>query len=390
MGVSPKKTTWVAHGTTIDIGSNVLFSVGLSLLPTAFLSSMHNTKPVSGDYSNRISRIGYFIHTIAKLDIYFHFEEKESPVSPNIVPGTVTLVISHKDHNYRSLHYQTFHNTIYQSQAGYKENVELQNYLPNLTSSKHGYLSTMQLRIIHRNLEDPSIEKQLTVLENVDSEDLPEDDSSRLDEFVTSFHACRMKLANPRQFMFTIRDPVVKQFNCPFQIELVTLIVINVGHAIDVGAGFRSEGFINNMEASTERKQPDLYWINVYDGAFDYISSDAETNFKSTEFKEQCSTSGSLQQVDTTEVHYRIGLVDQSRSYLRSVHDKLRTDLPLISRRMRLSMFSRAMSDVRRSETSISQRTVNATHTQQFLIQASALHFARAKFAHHQLYSHFL
>lgn len=44
--------------------------------------------------------------------------------------------------------------------------IEMRNYLPFLVCSKYGFLSITQLRIIHRNLGHPFVEKQIIIIKN--------------------------------------------------------------------------------------------------------------------------------------------------------------------------------------------------------------------------------
>lgn len=64
------------------------------------------------------------------LNFYFHFGQREYSVTLNIILGSVPLIISHKALHELSLKYQTYHKTIYRLEDGYKEKVEMGDYLP--------------------------------------------------------------------------------------------------------------------------------------------------------------------------------------------------------------------------------------------------------------------
>lgn len=358
MGMSPKKTQWVVDGALIDTGSNVISSVGLPLLPSARIVNMRNTEPVLGNNPKRLGGIGSVVSTLGTYLFYFHFGGREYSVNLNVVPGPTPLIISHKDLDGMGLNYQTYYKTIDRPEDGYKEKVEMRNYLPFLLFPKYGYLSAAQLQNIHRNLGHPSIEKQMQIIETADLDDVPANTRKELIEIVKYCRACQLKQGKPRRFLFSIRDPIVGEFNHIIQIDVVNLVHGNVLHIIDVGTRFQNGGFITKMDAECAWRSLRKFWIDVYAGAPDYVHTDAGTNFNSAEFMNKVEALGTIIRIAPTEGHDRIGIVERSHAYLKTVYSKLCIDLPDVSREDRLSMSFRAINDSPCSDTGVSPTTL--------------------------------
>lgn len=51
--------------------------------------------------------------------------------------------------------------------------------------------------------------------------------------------------------LFSIKDPIVSDFNRMLQVDVVTLMGGNVLHIIDVGTGFQNGCFSQNMDVQT-------------------------------------------------------------------------------------------------------------------------------------------
>lgn len=68
---------------------------------------------------------------------------------------------------------------------------------------------------------------------------------------------------------------------------------------------------------------------------------------------------GSNVRIAPIEGHDRIGLIERSHVYLKRVYDKLKIDLPTLSRDYRLSMSFRTMNDVPNSDILNSQEQVS-------------------------------
>lgn len=169
-------------------------------------------------------------------------------------------------------------------------------------------------------------------------------------ELVKHCHARKMRQAKARRFMFSVRDPIVGEFNHHLQIGSVALI--------DDRTSFQNVGFIDSMDVSTAWGPTCNFWIDMHAGAPNYISTDAGTKFNSTSFKEQKASMGSIVKIIRTEAHERIGLVERSHAYLQTVYDKLRMDPPSISRKTRLSMSFRAINSAPSSESGILKTTL--------------------------------
>lgn len=125
----------------------------------------------------------------------------------------------------------------------------MRNYVRFLVFAKYSSFTSTQLRIIHRNLRHPSVEKQMRITEQADLEDLPESTRNYLHEFVKYGIPHQLNQGKPKRFLLSVRDPIIGEFNHALQIDKVLLKHGNVLHLIDFRTSFRNEGFINKLEA---------------------------------------------------------------------------------------------------------------------------------------------
>lgn len=169
------------------------------------------------------------------MQYYFHFGGKEYEIKLYIVPGAVPLIFAHADLDRMGLNYQSLYKILERPEDGFVEPVEMRNGLPFLMFPSCGYLSACQLRTIHRNLGQPSVEKQMKVIEKADIQDLPKGIRKLVKEIVTHCRACQLQQEKPRRFLFSIKDPITGGFNHTLQIDVVKLSDDNVLHALDVG-----------------------------------------------------------------------------------------------------------------------------------------------------------
>lgn len=79
-------------------------------------------------------------------------------------------------------------------------------------------------------------------------------------------------------FSVSVKDLIIGEFNHDIQIDVVSLSHGNVLHEINVGTGFQNGGFVKKMEANSARKLHRKCSIDVYAGAPNCITTDAETN----------------------------------------------------------------------------------------------------------------
>lgn len=132
----------------------------------------------------------------------------------------------------------------------------------------------------------------------------------------------------------------------------------NVFHIIDVGTSFENGCFINRRNTETAWKLLWNHWIDIYAGAPDFIYADAGTKFNSLLFREKAKATNFIMKIVPTEAHDRTGLFERSHSYLQAGYEKLRWDVPNISRKEALSMAFRAVNDAPSSGTGISPTTL--------------------------------
>ena len=75
-----------------------------------------------------------------------------------------------------------------------------------------------------------------------------------------------------------------------------------------------------------------MYWINIYLGPLDLITSNIGKNFVSKEFKEYVNTIGIYIKAVPVEAYNSIGMVERYYSLLRRVYQIIVVELPKINR----------------------------------------------------------
>ena len=75
-----------------------------------------------------------------------------------------------------------------------------------------------------------------------------------------------------------------------------------------------------------------MYWINIYLGPLDLITSNIGKNFVSKEFKEYVNTIGIYIKAVPVEAYNSIGMVERYYSPLRRVYQIIVVELPKINR----------------------------------------------------------
>lgn len=128
----------------------------------------------------QITGTGPSMQTLDTLKFYFYFCGKEYSVTLNILPAPTPLNICHKDMDDVSLNYQKLHKTIESLKDCFTEKVEIRNYLAFLLFAKYDFISRVRLRNIHRNLDNPSVENQMRVIENDELKNLPSSTRKKL------------------------------------------------------------------------------------------------------------------------------------------------------------------------------------------------------------------
>lgn len=111
------------------------------------------------------------------------------------------------------------------------------------------------------------------------------------------------------------------------------------------------------MNAGTTWRLLRKFWVDFYGGAPDYIFTHAKTNLNSAEFENRSSLKGSLVKIVSTVAQEHIELMERSHAYFRKVLEKLRIDLPHISRESFMSVAFRAINNAPISDSGIPHTT---------------------------------
>ena len=220
--------------------------------------------------------------------------------------------------------------------------------------SSPGWLSSEQLRTMHRNLGLPTVEKQMQVLENARIGQLSGKVRNKFKEIVDYCKPYQLLRAKPRRLLFSMKDDTTDEFNHTLQVDAGHFSDGNVLHVICTGTGFQRGLFIAKTSAATAWKVLKRCWINIFAGAPDYIIADAGSNFTAEEMKASASSMGIIIKSVPTETLNRIGKVERSHSVLRAIYEKLKINLPNMQRDDRLSMSFLAINHTPNSTSGIS------------------------------------
>lgn len=170
------------------------------------------------------------------------------------------------------------HKSIDRPEDGYSKKEEKEDYLTFIICLKYTFLLSSQPPNKHRNLGHPSMEKQMRQVESAELDELPDNTRQQLLLIVKHCYARRIQRSRPRPFLFSIEEPIVRNFNHMLQLDVFTLVDSNVLHILYLGTGFQNGFFPLYLNDQTIWRMLRKHWINMYFGAPDYISSAAGTN----------------------------------------------------------------------------------------------------------------
>lgn len=180
------------------------------LLPAVQVANTRNVKPKMEEKEIRLNRIGASVENLGTIRFYFLFWGCEYSLQLNIAPGPTPLIISSKDLDVMRFNYQTLYNVVERPEDVYSKKVQMRSYLPFCVFPKYSFLTHTQLQNTHRNLEHPSVEKQMKIIEQADMKYLHNDTRKIIKEIVKHFNPCQFEQGRPRRFLLSVRDPVVE------------------------------------------------------------------------------------------------------------------------------------------------------------------------------------
>lgn len=175
------------------------------------------------------------------------------------------------------------------------------------------------MKIIHWYLGCPSVKRQVRVTENAELKNLPSPTRKDLAHIGRHCLVCQLNHGRPRRVFLFGCDLIVVEFNHEVQVDTVSLLNGNVLFIVDMGTRSQNGGFMGKMRSNTARKLFCRFQIDIYAGRPDYIITYAETNFNFSELKGRAECMGIVGRIVPTEIHKRIGTVNQSHAYLRLV-----------------------------------------------------------------------
>lgn len=194
----------------------------------------------------------------------------------------------------------------------------------------------------------------MRLIEDADLEVLQSEVRKTLYDIVKHSKSCQLKQGRPRRFLFSVKDPIISDINHYLQIDVVSLCERNLLRVINIRTGFQNAGFVDKMDSIRAWKLFRQHWIDVYAGAPDFITTDAETKLNSQTFEDSAEGMGSIVRIVPSEAHDRVGLVERNHVYLRTVYEELCINMPSLRKEERLSLTFRAINDCPNAESEIS------------------------------------
>lgn len=360
LGIRRDHKSFVIDGAVLDTGSSKYSTIGNALVRGAQAASAIPTNPNYHAMKCRIGGIGDAPHveTMGCLKFGFMFGGQIYEIDLYILPGSTPILISHKDLDNMGLNYQTMYKSVTRLSDGFTEPVLMRSGLPFLIFCHQSFFTAAELQSMHRNLGHPSVDKHMKIIESAQIDDLPRGTRKQIDELVRYCKACQYGRMKPRRFLFSVKDPCTGEFNNVVELDVMKLSDGYVLHVLCTGTLFQQGCFLRNMSAAEAWKSLRRCWINIYAGAPDILVHDQGSNFTAAEFGEAADELGIIMKGIPTEAHERIGAVERRHAVVRSVYEKLKTDLPKTSAADRLSLTFRAINDVPDSDSGICPTTM--------------------------------
>lgn len=243
MGVSTRVSSEIINAVMIDTGSSVITSFGSTRTTALRAASVRPTNTVTS--SRSIRGIGGITMSIGTIQFKFYFGGKLYTGQVHVIPGDTPSILSHRDLGRLELDYWSLYKLVNRPSDGYTEPVEIRNNLRYMVFTSPGHLTEAKLRIMHRNLGHPTLEKKMKVIETTGIGPLPRKTRKVLKEIDDDCKACQPMRVKQRRFLFSMRDDITGEFNHVLPIDVVHLSDGNVLHLIYMGTSFQQGTFIS-------------------------------------------------------------------------------------------------------------------------------------------------
>lgn len=193
---------------------------------------------------------------------------------------------------------------------------------------------TAELKKLHRAYGHESAQHIVDALREAGYYDLPADTKRKLEEIFRTCGPCQTNPTKPKQFSISL-----KWRNC------------RLNHRILVGVMSTSDGDViyvydrgtryHAAKHTATKKNPNaaeiwaaikLCWIDVYMGLPDILQFDQGTSMVAFLIQTACALNAIRFEAVPVEAAWRMGAIEHAHAPLRKAYNKLRSDLPSVSR----------------------------------------------------------
>ena len=116
-------------------------------------------------------------------------------------------------------------------------------------------------------------------------------------------------------------------------------------HVVDEGTRYQTGRWLRNIGAKHTWDTLRECWIDTYLGPPEQIIADIGSNFKSQEFKQYASVTGTNIKIVLVEAHHSIGIVKRYHGLLQRIFRIITDEIPDLSKEMALQMAFKAINN---------------------------------------------
>jgi hypothetical protein len=218
----------------------------------------------------------------------------------------------------------------------------LQAHINHSFDNNPCFLTTTELRRLHRRFGHPAADRLYRLLERSGHDDV---DRKAIDRLTKYCEHCQKYGRSPGRFKFTLRDDQDCEFNYSIYVDIMYIDGSPVLHVIDEATRFQAARWLQNISAKHTWDALRTCWMDTYVGPPEYITHDAGKNFVSKEFRQLARTMAISTKAVPVEAHWSIGLVERAHPILRRAYQIITNELRDISKGMALQMAVKATND---------------------------------------------
>jgi hypothetical protein len=201
------------------------------------------------------------------------------------------------------------------------------------------FLTSVELRRLHRRFGHPSVGRLQNVLERA-GHDV---DRGTLEYLTKYCEHCQKYGQSPGRFKFNLRDDV--NFNYSIIVDIFYISGKPVLHVVDEGTRYQAGQWLQNISATHTWDTLRKCWIDTYLGPPDQLVADSGKQFTSKEFAQHANTMGIKVKIVPVEAHNSIGIVERYHGPIRRAYLIITTEIQGIDKDMALQMAFKAIND---------------------------------------------